>query len=64
MTIEINFKALVTMILAGTAAFMTATGHIDNYISFAGELNAMAFFLVTGVMTVIAAAGSFETVNQ
>jgi len=64
MTIKINFKALAATAAAFTVAFMTATGTIDNYISFADELNAMAFFMVSGVMTVIAAAASFETVNQ
>ena len=64
MTIKINFKALAAAAAATAVAFMTATGTIDNYIAFAGELNAMAFFMVSGVMAVIAAAGSFEIVNQ
>jgi hypothetical protein len=64
MTIKINFKALAAAAAATTVAFMTATGTIDNYIAFAGELNAMAFFMVSGVMAVVATAGSFEIVNQ
>lgn len=63
MTIKINFKALAATVVAFTAAFMTATGTIDNYIAFAGELNAMAFFMVSGVTAVVAAAGSFEIVK-
>jgi len=63
MTIKINFKALAIAVVAATAAFMTGAGTIDNYITFAGELNAMAFFMVSGVMAVVAAAGSFEIVK-
>lgn len=63
MTIKINFKALAATAVATAVAFMTATGTIDNYIAFAGELNAMAFFMVSGVTAVVAAAGSFEIVK-
>jgi hypothetical protein len=64
MTIKINFKALAITAVAATAAFMTGAGTIDNYIAFAGEANAAAFGLITGMTAIIAAAASFEIVNQ
>lgn len=64
MKVILNIKPLIASIVAFTAAFTTATGAIDNVIHFAGEDNAMAFFLITGVMGVCALAASFETVKK
>jgi hypothetical protein len=64
MTIKINFKALAATAAATTVAFMTANGTIDNYITFAGELNAAAFCLITGMLAIMSAAASFEIVNH
>jgi len=64
MTIKINFKALAATAAAATAAIMTANGTIDNYITFAGELNASAFCLVTGMLAIMSAATSFEIANH
>ena len=64
MTITIDFKALAAAIIAGACTVMTATGTIDQYISFAGELNAAAFCLVTGMVAIMATALSFEIANH
>lgn len=64
MTITIDFKALATALIAGAACVMTATGAIDQYIPFAGELNAAAFCLLTGMTTIMATALSFEIANH
>lgn len=63
MSITVNFKALIGAVVAAIATVMTANGSIDNYIAFAGEANAAAFCLVSGMMTILCAAGSF-TVNR
>lgn len=64
MKVILNIKALIASIAAFTVAYTTATGAIDNYIHFAGEANAMAFFMVAGVMGVCSLAASFETVKK
>jgi len=63
MSITFNSKAAAGAIVAAIATVMTANGSIDNYITFAGEANAAAFCLVSGMMTILCAAGSF-TVNH
>ena len=60
MSITINFKALVSAIICSVLAIMTAIGTIDNYITFAGEANAAAFCLVTGMMAIMSTAASFN----
>jgi hypothetical protein len=51
-------------LVAGIAAYMTATEQIDNYITFAGEANAMAFFGCCGVLSLIAFCGMFVPTND
>ena len=63
MTIKINFKALAAAAAATVIAISTATGTIDNYIAFGGELNAAAFFLISGCGAVTLTAASFEIVR-
>jgi hypothetical protein len=60
MNISINFKAISAAIVCTTLAVMTGNGSIDNYISFAGELNAAAFCLITGMGAILSTAASFE----
>lgn len=60
MNITVNFKAIAAAIICATLAFATGNGSIDNYISFAGELNAAAFCLITGMGAIMATAASFE----
>ena len=56
-TIDLKMFALATV--AGIAAFTTATGQIDNYIHFASEDNAMAFFGLCGVTALVSFCGMF-----
>jgi len=63
MNITVNYKSLTLCAVCATVAVATATGTIDKYIAFAGELNAAAFFLISGMMTIMTAAASFEVNN-
>jgi hypothetical protein len=47
-------------IVAFTVAGMTLTSTIDNYISFAGELNAMGFFIAATMLGLLGLVASFE----
>jgi len=64
MKFTFNIKPFLGAVIAITAAIMTATAQIDNYIHFAGEANAMAFFLLTGMMGLGLLAASFEVENK
>lgn len=64
MTVKINFKALALAVVSATVATMTANCTIDNYITFAGEINAAAFFLVAATCAALATYSAFEIVNH
>ena len=44
MKVTVDLKFLIPAILAFIISYMTITEKIDNYITFAGELNALFFF--------------------
>ena len=50
MKVTIDLKYLIPAILAFIIAYMTITEQIDAYITFAGELNALFFFLMTTML--------------
>ena len=58
MKVTIDLKFFIPAIIAFVIAYMTVTSSIDNYIKFAGELNALGFFVMAfllGVGLLIAA---------
>ena len=59
MKVTIDLKMFAIAAIAGTLAFMTANETIDNYIHFASENNAMAFFGVCGVTALVSFCGMF-----
>jgi hypothetical protein len=57
---KINIKYFLLTILSFTIAYTTASGSIQNYIHFAGELNEMAFCFFALFLGVITTALTFE----
>lgn len=64
MTIKIDFKFLLLAIIGFSVAFMTVNETIDQYITFAGEKNAMAFFLMSAMLGIVGLFGAFERVKS
>jgi len=58
MKINLDLKFFIPAILSLIIALMTVNGTIDNYITFAGELNAMGFFIMSTIMGVMLLIGS------
>lgn len=63
MTVKIDFKFLLMAIAGFTVAFMTANETIDQYIHFAGEKNALAFFMLSAMAGIFGLIGAFERVK-
>ncbi len=59
MKVTVDLKYLIPAILAFIISYMTITEKIDNYITFAGELNALFFFLMSALLGVIMLIGAF-----
>ncbi len=59
MKVTIDLKYLIPAILAFIIAYMTITEQIDAYITFAGELNALFFFLMTTMLGGMLLIGAF-----
>ena len=53
MSKKINFKALLGMLVSFSIAYLTMAGTIQQIISFSGELNEMAFFVLNCVMGIL-----------
>ena len=64
MKITIDLKYFVIAIISLVLAYMTLTYEIDKYIEFAGELNAMFFFIFTSTMGLMALWGSFVKLSK
>lgn len=64
MKVILNIKPLILSIFSFSIAAMTVTETIDNFISFASEDHAMAFFFLSSFMGLLGAAGSFELLKQ
>ena len=58
MKINLDLKFFIPAILSLIIAYMTVNGTIDNYITFAGEPNAMGFFIMSTIMGVMLLIGS------
>ena len=50
MKITLDLKYFIAAIASLIIAYMTVAGTIDNYIHFAGEANAMGFFLMASLL--------------
>ena len=59
MKVTIDLKFFIPAVIAFVIAYMTVTYKIDKYITFAGEDNALAFFLMSSVMGIILMIGAF-----
>ena len=64
MKITIDLKYFVIAIISLVLAYLTLTYEIDKYIEFAGELNAMFFFICTSTMGLMALWGSFVKLSK
>jgi uncharacterized membrane protein YiaA len=60
MSVKLNVLPFLLSIAAFLVAGMTITSTIDKYISFAGELNAMGFFVAAMMLGLLGLAASFE----
>ena len=60
MTIKLNLKPFALAIASGTVATMTINSSIDKYIHFAGEANAMGFFLMASLLCISSLIMSIE----
>ena len=59
MKVTVDLKFLIPAILAFIISYMTITEKIDNYITFAGELNALFFFLMSTLLGTMLLIGAF-----
>ena len=59
MKVTIDLKFFIPAVIAFVIAYMTITYKIDKYITFAGEDNALAFFLMSSVMGIMLMIGAF-----
>jgi hypothetical protein len=59
MKLTIDLKFFIPAILSFIVAYMTVTSTIDNYIAFAGEVNAMGFFLMSTLLGMLCLFCSF-----
>jgi len=59
MKVTVDLKFLIPAILAFIISYMTITEKIDNYITFAGELNALFFFLMSTLLGGMLLIGAF-----
>ena len=59
MKVTVDLKFLIPAILAFIISYMTITEKIDNDITFAGELNALFFFLMSTLLGTMLLIGAF-----
>ena len=59
MKVTVDLKFLIPAILAFIISYMTITEKIDNYITFAGELNALFFILMSTLLGTMLLIGAF-----
>ncbi len=50
MKITLDLKYFIPSVIMFILAYMTVTYKIDQYIQFAGEMNALAFFIISATM--------------
>ena len=63
MKVTLNIPYFLGALAAFFVAYMTITYKIDQYIHFAGEANALAFFLLSTMLGVGGLFGAFERVK-
>ena len=59
MKVTIDLKFFIPAVIAFILAYMTVTYKIDEYITFAGEDNALVFFLMSSTMGMMLMIGAF-----
>ena len=59
MKVTIDLKFFIPAIIAFAIAYMTVTSTIDNYIKFAGELNALGFFVGAAMLGTLLMISAF-----
>ena len=64
MKITLNIKPLIVAIVSFVVAYMTVTYKIDEYITFAGEDNALAFFIMSSTLGMLSLFASFEKISK
>ena len=64
MKVTVDLKFLIPAILAFIISYMTITEKIDNYITFAGELNALFFFLMSTLLGTMLLIGAFAPAKK
>ena len=60
MSVKLNILPFLMSIVSFIVAGMTVTPTIDKYISFAGEDNAMGFFIAATMLGLLGLVASFE----
>lgn len=64
MKVTIDLKFFTIAVISFILAYMTVTYKIDNYIQFAGEDNAMAFFILSATVGFVSLIGSVAKVSK
>tara|TARA_B110000259_G_scaffold188182_1_gene245443 strand:- start:3567 stop:3761 length:195 start_codon:yes stop_codon:yes gene_type:complete len=64
MSVKLNIFPFLLSIAAFIVAGMTVTSTIDKYISFAGEANAMGFFIAATFLGLLSLVASFEKLKK
>lgn len=60
MKVTINVFPFLMSVISFILAYMTITYKIDNYIQFAGEANALGFFIMASTLGFLMLIASFE----
>ena len=60
MKVTINVFPFLVSVISFILAYMTLTYKIDNYIQFAGEANALGFFIMASTLGFLMLIASFE----
>jgi len=58
MKINLDLKFFIPSVIMFILAYMTVTYKIDQYIQFAGEMNAFGFFIMSALMGILLLIGS------
>ena len=58
MKINLDLKFFIPSVIMFILAYMTVTYKIDQYIQFAGEMNAFGFFILSSLMGIMLLIGS------
>ena len=64
MKVTIDLKFFTIAVISFILAYMTVTYKIDNYIQFAGEDNALAFFCLSATVGFMSLIGSVAKVSK